>query len=103
MIENARRMAQVVSVPMITDADTGYGNAINVIRTVHDDEQAGVSGIHLEDQVAPKRSGHMSGKDVIAAGEMVGEVRVSETTRSNQGTLAPQSVVNTYSGRLSPM
>ncbi len=83
MIENARRMAQAVSIPMIADADTGYGNAINVIRTVHDYEQTGVSGIHLEDQTAPKRCGHMAGKNVITAGEMVGKVKAAVAARSD--------------------
>jgi 2-methylisocitrate lyase-like PEP mutase family enzyme len=83
MIENARRMAQAVSIPMVADADTGYGNAINVIRTVHDYEQTGVSGIHLEDQTAPKRCGHMAGKNVIAAGEMAGKVKAAVAARSD--------------------
>jgi 2-methylisocitrate lyase-like PEP mutase family enzyme len=83
MIENARRMAQAVSIPVIADADTGYGNAINVIRTVHDYEQTGVSGIHLEDQTAPKRCGHMDGKNVITAGEMVGKVKAAVAAKSD--------------------
>ncbi len=84
MIENARRMAQAVTIPMIADADTGYGNAIDVIRTVHDYEASGVSGIHLEDQKAPKRCGHMQGKDVIPAGEMVGKLKAAVAARSDK-------------------
>ncbi len=72
MIDNARRIAAAVDVPVIADADTGYGNAINVVRTVQAYEQAGVAGIHLEDQVMPKKCGHMSGKAVIPADEMAG-------------------------------
>ena len=66
---------------MIADADTGYGNAINVVRTVQAYEQAGVAGIHLEDQVMPKKCGHMSGKAVIPADEMVGKIRAAVAAR----------------------
>jgi 2-methylisocitrate lyase-like PEP mutase family enzyme len=81
MIDNARRIAAAVDVPVIADADTGYGNAINVVRTVQAYEQAGVAGIHLEDQVMPKKCGHMSGKAVISADEMVGKVRAAVAAR----------------------
>ena len=83
MIENARRMATAVSIPLIADADTGYGNAINVIRTVHQYEAAGVSGIHLEDQTAPKRCGHMAGKNVIDVGEAVGKIKAAVAAKSD--------------------
>ena len=63
------------TVPVIADADTGYGNAINVIHTVRAYEQAGVAALHLEDQVMPKKCGHMSGKVVIEREEMVGKLR----------------------------
>jgi 2,3-dimethylmalate lyase len=81
MIDNARRIVAAVDVPVIADADTGYGNAINVLRTVQTYEQAGVAGIHLEDQVLPKKCGHMSGKAVIAADEMVGKIRAAVAAR----------------------
>jgi len=81
MIDNARRIAAAVDVPVIADADTGYGNAINVVRTVQAYEQAGVAGIHLEDQVMPKKCGHMSGKAVIPADEMVGKIRAAVEAR----------------------
>lgn len=83
MIANAARIAAAVDVPVIADADTGYGNAINVIRTVHDYERAGVSAIHLEDQTAPKRCGHMAGKNVIAPGEMVGKLKAAIAAKSD--------------------
>lgn len=62
MTDNARRIAHAVDIPVIADADTGYGNPINVIRTVHEYEAAGVAAIHIEDQVTPKKCGHMEGK-----------------------------------------
>src|SRR5215471_6077696 len=64
MVEQARRIVQAVGVPVIADADTGYGNVINVIRTVQAYEDAGVAAILLEDQVSPKRCGHMEGKQI---------------------------------------
>ena len=81
MVDNARRIAAAVDLPVIADADTGYGNAINVVRTVQAYEQAGVAGIHLEDQVMPKKCGHMSGKAVITADEMVGKIRAAVAAR----------------------
>jgi 2,3-dimethylmalate lyase len=81
MIDNARRIVAAVDLPVIADADTGYGNAINVVRTVQAYEQAGVAGIHIEDQVMPKKCGHMSGKAVIPADEMVGKIRAAVAAR----------------------
>jgi carboxyvinyl-carboxyphosphonate phosphorylmutase len=81
MIGNARRIVAAVDVPVIADADTGYGNAVNVIRTVQGYEQAGVAGIHLEDQVMPKKCGHMSGKSVIGLDEMLGKIRAAVAAR----------------------
>src|ERR1700758_4531788 len=65
MVDNARRIAQAVEIPVIADADTGYGNPINVIRTIQEYEAAGVAAVHLEDQVMPKKCGHMDGKQVV--------------------------------------
>jgi 2-methylisocitrate lyase-like PEP mutase family enzyme len=72
-----------VDLPVIADADTGYGNPLNVIRTVGAYEAAGVAGIHIEDQVAPKKCGHMEGKQVIAAHEMAQKVRAAVEARTN--------------------
>ncbi len=81
MVDNATRIAAAVDVPVVADADTGYGNAITVLRTVRSYEQAGVAGIHLEDQVSPKKCGHMSGKAVIGTEEMVGKLRAAVQAR----------------------
>jgi len=83
MVTAARRIVSAVSVPVIADADTGYGNAINVIRTVQEYEAAGVAGIHIEDQVAPKRCGHMAGKQVIPAQVMVDRVKAAVAARQD--------------------
>ena len=87
MIDNARRIVAAVDVPVIADADTGYGNAINVVHTVQAYEQAGVAGIHLEDQVMPKKCGHMSGKAVIDLGEMTGKIRAAVAARGDPDLL----------------
>ncbi|HKN94015.1 MAG TPA: isocitrate lyase/PEP mutase family protein, partial [Thermoleophilaceae bacterium] len=83
MVDNAHRIAQAVAIPVIADADTGYGNPVNVIRTVQEYEAAGASAIHIEDQVMPKKCGHMEGKQVIDAGEMAAKVRAAVTARSS--------------------
>jgi 2-methylisocitrate lyase-like PEP mutase family enzyme len=81
MVDNARRIAEAVDIPVIADADTGYGNAINVIRTVREYETAGISAIHLEDQVMPKKCGHLEGKQVVPAGEMAAKVAAAVAAR----------------------
>jgi 2-methylisocitrate lyase-like PEP mutase family enzyme len=65
MVDTAAVLARSVSIPVLADADTGFGNELNVTRTVHEYEACGVAGIHLEDQVSPKRCGHLDGKQVI--------------------------------------
>ncbi|WAL63458.1 oxaloacetate decarboxylase [Amycolatopsis cynarae] len=81
MTAHAARLVSAVDVPVIADADTGYGNALNVVRTVRSYEQAGVAALHLEDQVMPKKCGHMSGKAVIGAEEMAGKIRAAAAAR----------------------
>jgi len=83
MADQARNMAAAVSVPLISDADTGYGNALNVRRTVALYEAAGVSGLHLEDQQLPKRCGHLSGKVVVSAAEFAGKIRAAVDARTD--------------------
>jgi 2-methylisocitrate lyase-like PEP mutase family enzyme len=76
-----------VALPLIVDMDTGFGNALNVQRTVRDFERAGASALQLEDQVAPKRCGHMAGKAVVTAAEMVGKIRAALDARVDAGTV----------------
>jgi 2-methylisocitrate lyase-like PEP mutase family enzyme len=83
MADQTRRVALATDVPLIADADTGYGNALNVAHTVTVFEQAGAAAIQLEDQVSPKRCGHMSGKELIPAAEMVGKIRAAVDARRN--------------------
>ncbi len=87
MVDNARRIAQAVDVPVVADADTGYGNALNVIRTVQEYELAGVSAIHIEDQVMPKKCGHMENKQVIPAAEMAEKIRAAVEARRSDDFL----------------
>lgn len=81
MVERARRVADACDLPVICDADTGYGNALNVIRTVREFERAGVAAIRLEDQEIPKRCGHFMGKTLVSVEEMVGKVKAALDTR----------------------
>lgn len=83
MTEAVRRMADRLTVPLIADGDTGHGDLHNVARTVRDFERAGASGMLLEDQVAPKRCGHFSGKQVIPADEMLDKLKTALDTRSD--------------------
>jgi 2,3-dimethylmalate lyase len=81
MVDNARRIVEAVDIPVVADADTGYGNSINVIRTVREYEAAGVAAIHLEDQVMPKKCGHMEGKHVVGVDEMAAKVGAAVAAR----------------------
>ena len=72
---------EAVGIPVIADADTGYGNAINVIRTVREYEKTGVAAFHIEDQVSPKKCGHYEGKEVVSLAEMVGKIHAAVDTR----------------------
>src|SRR5438128_2286502 len=84
MVANARYIAEAVRIPVVVDADNGYGNALNVMRTVREFERAGVAGIHIEDQVWPKRCGHMIGKRLIPKEEMAGKIRAALDARRDE-------------------
>jgi 2-methylisocitrate lyase-like PEP mutase family enzyme len=84
MIDNAGRIADASGLCIVADADTGYGDAMNVRRTVRDYEKAGVAALHLEDQVAPKRCGHLAGKRVVPASEMIGKIKAACDARQDQ-------------------
>lgn len=83
MVDAARRIAGAVEIPVIADADTGYGNVTNVVRTMREFERAGVAGIIIEDQASPKRCGHMTGKEVIDPEEMVAKIRAAVDSRAD--------------------
>src|SRR4030095_5762704 len=83
VVNVAQRVCSVVDTPVMVDADTGYGNAINVIRTVHDLIRAGAAGMFLEDQIWPKRCGHMKGKLVIPVDEQLKKLRAAIEARSD--------------------
>jgi methylisocitrate lyase len=83
VVSAAQRICSVVDSPVLVDADTGYGNAINVIRTVHDLIRAGAAGMFLEDQVWPKRCGHMKGKQVIPLTEQLKKLRAAIEARND--------------------
>jgi 2-methylisocitrate lyase-like PEP mutase family enzyme len=83
MVENAGRIAAAVGVPVISDADTGYGNELNVVRTVREFEQRGVAGIHIEDQNFPKKCGHLDNKVVIPLEDYVAKIRAAASAKSD--------------------
>ena len=87
MAANALRITRATRLPVIADADTGYGNELNVIRTVREYELRGVAGLHIEDQVSPKRCGHLEGKEVVARAEFVSKIRAAAEARLNPDTV----------------
>src|SRR3989442_14823398 len=87
MADHARNLAAAVQIPLIADADTGYGNALNVRPTVQAYEAAAVAALHVEDQAAPKACGHLSGHEVILRGEFAGKIRAAVEARSDPDLL----------------
>lgn len=87
MIDNAARIADSSGLPLIADADNGYGGVLNVRRTIQGFERAGVAGVHLEDQVFPKRCGHLAGKQLVPTQEMVAKIRAAVDARTDSDFL----------------
>jgi 2-methylisocitrate lyase-like PEP mutase family enzyme len=81
MVGNAARMTAAMKLPLIADGDTGYGSELNVVRTIQEHERAGTAGIHIEDQVSPKRCGHLDGKELISTEDYVAKIRAAVATR----------------------
>src|SRR5471032_304305 len=82
--EDVRRITAATALPLLVDADTGWGDAFNIARTTHDLIQAGAAGMHLEDQIAAKRCGHRPGKQLVAAAEMVDRIKAAVDARFDQ-------------------
>jgi 2-methylisocitrate lyase-like PEP mutase family enzyme len=87
LVQTVRLIRERIGLPLIVDADTGFGNALNVQRTVRELECAGASAIQIEDQVAPKRCGHLKGKQVVGSAEMVGKVKAALDVRCDVDTV----------------
>ena len=83
MVDNASRIAEASGLPLIADADTGYGGPLNVMRTIRAYERAGVAGVHIEDQQLPKRCGHLAGMTLVPAGEMAAKIRAAVDARED--------------------
>lgn len=83
MVGNAAVIDRTVQLPVIADADTGYGNEVNVTRTVQEYQRAGVAAIHIEDQVSPKRCGHLDGKELVGHDEFVAKIRAAASARTD--------------------
>jgi len=84
MVGNAKRISDAVNIPVIADADTGYGNHLNVIRTIREYEKAGVAAIHIEDQIFPKKCGHMEGSKLIPLEEIAIKVRAAAACKRDK-------------------
>ncbi len=87
MVANARRITSAISVPLVSDSDTGYGNELNAFRTVQEFERAGVSAIHIEDQVFPKKCGHLENKELIPAEDYFAKIRAASAARKSKDFL----------------
>jgi 2-methylisocitrate lyase-like PEP mutase family enzyme len=83
VIERAAQLVSAVKIPIIADADTGYGNAVNLVRSVKEFERTGVAAIHIEDQITPKRCGHLDGKEVIPLAEMEKKLEAALASRTD--------------------
>ena len=83
VIDRAAQVVAAVKIPIIADADTGYGNAVNLVRSVREFERTGVAAIHIEDQITPKRCGHLDGKEVIPLAEMEKKLQAALANRSD--------------------
>jgi len=83
MAENAARLAAAVTIPVIADADTGYGNELNVTRTVREYQKRGVAGLHIEDQGFPKKCGHLEDKTVIPLGDYLAKIRAAAAAKTD--------------------
>jgi 2-methylisocitrate lyase-like PEP mutase family enzyme len=83
MADNAGRMTNVLNIPLIADADTGYGNELNVIRTVREYEKRGVAAIQIEDQTFPKRCGHLDNKEIVPLDEFLPKIRAAAAAKTN--------------------
>src|ERR1700761_9444556 len=83
MADNAGRMTNVLNIPLIADADTGYGNELNVIRTVREYEKRGVAAIQIEDQTFPKRCGHLDNKEVVPLDDFIPKIRAAASAKTN--------------------
>src|SRR5260370_12982469 len=84
MVANAGRIAAAVELPVIADADTGYGNELNVFRTIREFERLGVAAIHIEDQEFPKKCGHLEGKQIVPREDWLAKIRAAAAARRDQ-------------------
>jgi len=87
MVENAGRIAAAVKIPVIADADTGYGSELNVVRTVREYEQRGVAGIHIEDQAFPKKCGHLENKAIVPLEDYLAKIRAAASAKRDRDFL----------------
>lgn len=99
MVANANVISRTVDIPIVADADTGYGNELNVTRTINEYERAGIAAIHMEDQVSPKRCGHLAGKELIPIEEYAAKIRAAVAARRDPDfVIIARTDANTVTG-----
>jgi len=99
MVANASVITRTIDIPLVADADTGYGNELNVTRTINEYERAGVAAIHIEDQVSPKRCGHLAGKELISIEEYAAKIRAAVAARRDPDfVIIARTDANTVTG-----
>ena len=98
MVENAARIVGAVAVPVIADADTGYGNELNVFRTVQEYERRGVAAIHIEDQVSPKKCGHLDDKEIVPREDYVAKIRAAVAAKRGEFVIIARTDARAMAG-----
>lgn len=99
MVANANVISRTIDIPVVADADTGYGNELNVTRTINEYERAGIAAIHMEDQVSPKRCGHLAGKELIPIEEYAAKIRAAVAARRDPDfVIIARTDANTVTG-----
>ncbi len=99
MVANASVISRTIDIPVVADADTGYGNELNVTRTINEYERAGIAAIHIEDQVSPKRCGHLAGKELIPIEEYAAKIRAAVAARRDPDfVIIARTDANTVTG-----
>jgi 2-methylisocitrate lyase-like PEP mutase family enzyme len=99
MVANATVISRTIDIPVVADADTGYGNELNVTRTINEYERAGIAAIHMEDQVSPKRCGHLAGKELIPIEEYAAKIRAAVAARRDPDfVIIARTDANTVTG-----
>ena len=100
LTDMVRKIHEITDIPIIVDADTGFGETLNVYRTVKLLEEAGASAVQIEDQISPKRCGHLDGKEIVSKQNMVEKIRAATRARNNASSIAFAAALNNVTGNI---